>query len=179
MDLVRQIAKKGILVVSVGHRLSPALLGGEKRTEGIKHPEHVKDIARAFHWIYKSGKEYGYSNKNIFLGGFSSGAHLSTLLAADKRYLAEYNLSPSDIKGIVPIGGGYDIPEYRKIVIGADPSYEKNHINAVFGETNEEHVDASPITYIDSFKTPMLMFSDRDTYVYSQGFEKEAKRNRI
>ena len=175
MELCRKIANKGVLVVSAGHRLSPALLREEKRLEGINHPEHVKDIAQAFKWVHDNAQKYGYSNDNIYVGGFSSGAHLSTLLAADKRYLAAHNLSPANIKAIIPVAGGYDIPEYRKFLIEVDPSYEKNHINAVFGETNEAHVDASPITYIEEFDTPMLMFSENDTYNYSTGFEQRLR----
>ncbi len=42
----------------------------------------------------------------------------------------------------------------------------------VFGETHEEHVDASPTTYIDSLITPILLISESDTYTYNLGFEK-------
>jgi len=171
MELARKIAREGILVVSAGHRLSPALLGEEKREEGIQHPEHVKDIAAAFNWVYDNAKAYGYSTENIFVGGFSSGAHLSALLAADKRYLAKYDLSPANIKAIIPVAGGYDIPEYRRILVAADPANDKNHIMAVFGKTSEAHIDASPMTYIDDFNTPMLMFSESDTHIYTAGFE--------
>ncbi|MDM7860765.1 alpha/beta hydrolase [Alteromonas sp. ASW11-36] len=175
MDLSRQIAKRGILVVSAGHRLSPALLGEEKHHEGIQHPEHIKDIARAFKWVYDQAEVYGYSTDNIFVGGFSSGAHLSTLLVADKRYLAEYGLTPANVNAIIPVAGGYDIPEYRDLLVSVDPSYEQNHIHAVFGSTNEDHIDASPITYIEDFNTTMLLFSESDTFQYSFGFEQQLR----
>jgi len=171
MALSRKIAQRGVLVISVGHRLSPALLTETKREEGIQHPEHVKDLARAFKWVFDQAEAYGYSTKNIFVGGFSSGAYLSALLAADKRYLAEHDLSPANIRAIIPVAGGYDIPEYRRLLVQADPSYDPNHIIPVFGETNEQHVEASPITYIEDFSTPMLMFSERDTYGYGANFE--------
>jgi hypothetical protein len=41
----------------------------------------------------------------------------------------------------------------------------------VFGETHEEHIDASPVTYIDSLITPILLISEGDTYTYNRGFE--------
>ena len=172
MELCRKIAKQGIAVISIGHRLSPQLLREPKKKEGIKHPEHIKDVAQAFKWVYEHADEYGYAQQNMFMGGFSSGAHLSTLLAADKRYLENLGLSTDLIKAIIPVGGGYDIPHYKKLLIAENPSYEENHINAVFGETHEEHIDASPITYIEDFNTPMLMLTENSTYQYSIVFER-------
>ena len=175
MNLCRAMAKQGILMISVGHRLSPALLFEPKNPKGIKHPEHVKDIAQAFKWVYDHAEKYGYSTKNIFVGGFSSGAHLSALLAADSRYLENVGLSPNNIKAIIPVAGGYDIPSYRVSLMNEDASYLENHINPVFGATHEEHLDASPTTYLDQFNTPMLMLSESDTYEYSLIFEQALK----
>jgi hypothetical protein len=56
-------------------------------------------------------------------------------------------------------------------LITEDPAYEENHINVVFGETHEEHVDASPITYLDSLISPILLISEKHTYTYNRGFE--------
>ena len=171
MNICRQIAKTGIAVVSVQHRLSPALLGEKKRYEGIKHPQHIIDVSHAFAWVYHNAEKYGYDQQNIFVGGFSSGAHLSALLAMDNRYLKARGLSNKMIKAIIPVGGGFDIPDYKKQLIAEDPNYEQNHINVVFGETEEEQIDASPVTYIDSLITPILLISEGDTYTYNRGFE--------
>ena len=171
MNICRQIAKTGIAVVSVQHRLSPALLGEKKRYEGIKHPQHIIDVSHAFAWVYNHAGDYGYDPQNIFVGGFSSGAHLAALLAMDNRYLKARGLSNTMIKAIIPVGGGFDIPDYKKQLIAEDPNYEQNHINVVFGETHEEHVDASPVTYIDSLITPILLISEGDTYTYNRDFE--------
>jgi len=171
MNICRQLARQGIAVVSAQHRLSPALLGEKKRHEGVKHPEHVKDVAHAFKWVYDNAAKYGFDGSNIFIGGYSSGAHLTTLLAMDNRYLKDLGLSNRMIKAVIPVGGGYDMVEYKNLLIAEDPSYEENHINPVFGETVEEQIDASPITYIDSLITPMLIIADRDTYPYHTSFE--------
>ena len=171
MNICRAMAKQGIAVISAQHRLSPALLGEKKRYEGVKHPQHVIDISHAFKWAYDHASEYGFDQSNIFVGGFSSGAHLSALLAMDNRYLKNVGLSNDMIKAIIPVGGGYDIPDYKEQLIAEDPSYEQNHINVVFGETHEEHIDASPVTYIDSLNTPILLMSEADTYTYNRAFE--------
>lgn len=171
MEICRNFAKNGICAISVGHRLSPALIWEPFNKEGIKHPEHVKDIATAFKWVFDNADNFGYSKENIFVGGYSSGAHLATLLAMDNRYLKEIGLSNKMIKAIIPIGGGYDIPHYKEDLISDDTSYLNNHINPVFGETLKEQLDASPITYIDSLITPIMMISEKSTYKYSIVFE--------
>jgi hypothetical protein len=171
MNLCRRFAEEGIVVVSVGHRLSPALLGEKKRHEGIKHPEHVKDLAASFKWVKENASRYGGDPENIFIGGFSSGAHLSALIAVDKRYLEEQGFELSAIKGILPVGGGYDIPDYKKAMFIEDPTLIENHINVVFGETHEEHLDASPLSYIDEFPVPMLMLSESYTHPFTKVYE--------
>lgn len=172
MDLCRKMAEKGILMVSVGHRLSPALIWEPKNKVGIKHPEHIKDIAKAFKWTYENIEEYGGSKENIFVGGYSSGAQLSALLAADKKYLEELGLSTKSIKAVIPVAGCYDIQHYREYEIGLDSTLAEKHIYPVFGLTDEEHIDASPITYIEDFDTPMLMVTESYAYIFSVLFEK-------
>src|SRR6516164_2426591 len=67
----RFLARHGIVAVMINHRLSPA----------VKHPEHVKDVARAFAWTRRHIKEYGGDPDRIFLCGHSAGGHLVSLLA--------------------------------------------------------------------------------------------------
>ena len=171
MGFCRSLAKRGIIVASVGHRLSPALLGKKKIKEGIKHPEHVKDIAQSIKWLVDYSEEHGFKTEKLFVGGFSSGAHLAALIAMDETYLKDLGLSIDIIKGIVPVGGGFDIPHYKQDLIKEDPSYEFNHINVVFGKTHEEHLNASPTEFIDNLKASVLIISEKDTYKYNKIFE--------
>ncbi|MEM7105216.1 MAG: alpha/beta hydrolase [Bacteroidota bacterium] len=178
MDFCRKIAKKGIVVIAVGHRLSPALLDGRpKRETGIQHPEHIKDVAKAFEWIYKNEDQHNYDNNNIFVGGYSCGAHLSALLASDKKYLEALGLKTEVIKGIIPVAGGYDIPLYKKLLAEIDSNYVTNHINPVFGESHEAHLEASPVSYAENLTLPILLINEGQTYVYNGKFESEILKN--
>jgi dienelactone hydrolase len=170
INLCRQIAKQGIVVVSVGHRLSPALLSEPKSVEGVQHPEHIKDIAASIKWLIENSETHGFDVSNLFVGGYSSGAHLSALLVSDERYLEAHGLSTDAIRGIIPVAGGYDIPAYRDVLVAADPSFDENHIVPVFGDTDSQ-IDASPSNYIESFNSPALFISERDTYDYTRFFE--------
>src|SRR5205085_8307946 len=70
------LASQGIGAVLPNYRLSP----------GVKHPEHIKDLARAFAWTRRHIAEYGGRADQLFLMGHSAGGHLVSLLATDEQY---------------------------------------------------------------------------------------------
>src|SRR5262249_4735310 len=51
----RFLARNGIVAVLINYRLSPK----------VKHPEHVKDVARAFAWTVRNVEKYGGDPRNI------------------------------------------------------------------------------------------------------------------
>ena len=91
------LARHGVGVVICNYRLSPA----------VKHPAHVQDVARAFAWTQSNIASYGGKPDRLFVCGHSAGGHLVALLATDPKYLKAEKLSPSDIRGVVPISGVY------------------------------------------------------------------------
>jgi acetyl esterase/lipase len=132
-------AKQGIGVVVTNYRLSP----------GVKHPEHVKDVARAFAWTYKNIEKYGGRPDQIFAGGHSAGAHLSALLAADDTYLKSEGLSSDKIKGVIPISGMFQIPDKL--------------LPTVFGTDEEVRRKASPMYHAKAGLPPFLiLYADKD-----------------
>jgi arylformamidase len=133
------LARQGIGTVVINYRLSPA----------VRHPEHIKDVARAFAWTYRHIGEYGGRPDQIFVAGHSAGAHLIALLATDERYLKAEGLSPLVIKGAIPLSGVYRIPE------GVFPM--------VFGTEPNAWLEASPLHYARKGLPPFLiLYADRD-----------------
>src|SRR5690349_15644431 len=55
------LASQGIGAVLPNYRLTP----------GVKHPEHIKDLARAFAWTRNNIRDYGGRTDEIFLMGHS------------------------------------------------------------------------------------------------------------
>ena len=132
-------AKHGVGVVVTNYRLSP----------GVKHPEHVKDVARAFAWTYKNIEKYGGRPDQIFVGGHSAGGHLSALLAVDDTYLKAEGMSTSKIKGVIPISGVYDLPD--------------GFLPVVFGKDEEVHKKAAPLYHVKGGLPPFLiLYADKD-----------------
>jgi acetyl esterase/lipase len=94
------LASQGIVTVLPNYRLSPC----------VKHPEHIKDVARAVAWVHAHIGEYGGRPDQIFLLGHSAGGHLVSLLATDEQYLHEVGLAAKDLRGVMAVSGVYCIP---------------------------------------------------------------------
>lgn len=176
MDVARTFASEGIAVASVGHRLSSAVWRDPSLSEGIQHPKHIEDIAAAVKYLYHKAEDYGFDKEKIFIGGFSSGAHLAALLSMDTRYLEQVGLSTKIIKGVIPISGTYDVVNYFEVFKnGSSPHLAKEHVQAVFGESQEAMIDASPTHYLAKLSTPMLLMSDNGISRYTKLFEEKIR----
>ncbi len=172
MDFAGRMGAEGIAVASVGHRLSPAVWRDSTMDTGVEHPAHVQDIAAAVKWLHDHAGEYGWDAEQIFIGGFSSGAHLAALVALDSSYLHAHQLSPSVFRGVLAISGAYDIPQYHSVFLnGSRPELAELHVEAVFGSGEAQLRAASPTTYIDQIATPMLLMADRNIYNYTRILE--------
>lgn len=133
-------AKAGIGVVVTNYRLSPA----------VQHPAHVEDVAKAFAWAHEHIGEYGGNKEKLFVCGHSAGGHLVALLATDPQYLKAEKRSPTDIKGVIPISGVYQITPIA-VFKGA------------FGDNAEVCKKASPLTHVTGKHPPFLIaYADSD-----------------
>ncbi len=135
----RMFARHGIGSAVISYRLSPA----------VKHPEHIKDVARAFAWVHANIKKYGGRPDELFVCGHSAGGHLVSLLATDESYLKAEGLSLNDIKGVMPISGVYLIPD--------------KWLTSVFGEDAAVRKAASPLRDIHAGCPPFcILYGDDD-----------------
>jgi acetyl esterase/lipase len=127
--------------VVTNYRLSP----------GVAHPEHIKDVARAFAWTHKNIAQYGGNADEIFIIGHSAGGHLVALLATDETYLKGEGLTLKAIRGAIPLSGVYRIAETGRM-------YE-----AMFGNDPKVRRDASPICHACSDAPPFcIIYGDAD-----------------
>ncbi len=105
----RFLAEHGLVAVLINYRLSPA----------VQHPEHIKDVARAFAWTRRHIRDYGGDPDRLILCGHSAGGHLVSLLATDPTYLKDPALKLTDedraaIRGVISVSGVYRIPAPRE-----------------------------------------------------------------
>jgi acetyl esterase/lipase len=150
-NIAESLAARGVVVVLPNYRLSPK----------VKHPEHVKDVARAFAWTHQHAKEYGGRPDQIFACGHSAGGHLVALMATDETYLKAEGLSAKDIKGVVSVSGVYDV-EALDIKVDVKRRWFEFHTElrpfaCVFGEDAEAAKQASPINHVRKDLPPFLL----------------------
>lgn len=151
------LAKNGIGAVMVNYRLSPA----------VKHPAHVKDVAKALDWTLRNAEKFGGKPDRVFLAGHSAGAHLISLLVTDESYLKEYDRSPKDIRGVIGISGVYTFEgEWldKDLLRGWDWPGRKWRTGiawvitqTVLGSDAQILADASPIRHITGKEPPFLL----------------------
>ena len=172
LPLARAFAREGVAVASMSYRLSRGDWRGEEfPSTGVQHPEHIKDVAQAFAWLRSNAGAYGLDKGRLFVGGFSAGGHLSALLAMDGRYLAAHGLSVSDIRGALPVAGGYDLEDYyQAIEEGLGHDVAVGHVLGVFGP-RDGLADASPMTYLVEASIPMLVLTEGQTIDYTRVFD--------
>jgi acetyl esterase/lipase len=140
----RRLASAGFVTAVVNYRLSP----------GVSHPAHVQDAAASVAWVKRHIAEYGGDADRVFASGYSAGGYLVALLATDARYLAAHQLSPRDLRGVVPVSAFYWV-ERRGVAPDRDMS--------VWGTDRAVWVDASPAHHLRANAPPMLiLYADRD-----------------
>jgi acetyl esterase/lipase len=170
-------ARNGIGAVVINYRLSP----------GVQHPEHVKDVARAFAWTHKNIEKYGGRPDQLFVSGHSAGGHLVALLATDDTYLKAEGLGAKDIKGVLPMSGVYSLPDKlslsltfagpkQKVDMEATASFVDMLLTSVFGKDKEVRKKAMPLTHVKDGLPPFLIvYADRDIPDFDKNADEFAK----
>jgi acetyl esterase/lipase len=172
------LASQGIGAVLPDYRQSPT----------VRHPEHIKDVARAFAWAHDHVADHGGRPDRLFLVGHSAGGHLVALLATDERFLKAEGLSSADVRGVVAVSGVYHIPPgpmalalggstplafrldevlpLRGVGTGVWPQLPHlpgiplslNVYGPAFGDDAQARADASPVNHVRPGLPPFLLF---------------------
>ncbi|MDX1948354.1 MAG: alpha/beta hydrolase [Pirellulaceae bacterium] len=125
--LGRRFAGEGIAMASVNYRLSPR----------VKYPAYVDDGAAAVAFVRGEIAKHGGAAERVFVAGHSAGGYLTAMIGLDSRYLAKYQLQPSDLAGLIPVSGQMvthstvraerGIPKTRPLIDEAAPAF---HVRA-------------------------------------------------
>ncbi len=154
----------------MSYRLSRGDWRGEEfPSTGVQHPEHIKDVARAFAWLHANAGDYGLDEEQLFVSGFSAGGtSVRHCFVMDDRYLAAHDLAVSDITAALPVAGGYDLEAYYlAIEEGLGEETAIGHVLGVFGP-RDGLPDASPLSYLDTATIPMLVLTEGQTADYTR-----------
>ncbi|HEX7899745.1 MAG TPA: alpha/beta hydrolase [Planctomycetota bacterium] len=145
--LGRRFAEAGVGLAATSYRLSPE----------VKHPEHAKDVARAFAWVHANIAAHGGSPDRLYVMGHSAGGHLAALLALDAAYLDDLKVPRGAIKGAIPMSGVYLVtalpPDTRGIL---------KILPDAFGSDRDVCRAASPVTHVKNAACPFLVLTETD-----------------
>jgi acetyl esterase/lipase len=128
--------------VSVSCRLAPA----------HRYPRPLDDCIRALAWVRAHIAEHGGDPDRIFVGGHSSGGHLTSLAALRTDKLRAQGIPPSVIQACFPVSARFDM------VFGNPPpgTTEHRHQSMLF-EPGEDATLASPLHLVEGCRVPFLL----------------------
>ncbi|MCP4675598.1 MAG: alpha/beta hydrolase [Deltaproteobacteria bacterium] len=150
-DFVPWFIERDYVVAALNFRLASPL-GTPKE---VTYAEQATDIAYALAWLTDKGADYGIAASQALLFGYSSGAHLVALLAADEQYLELAGLSHEDLAASISFDvHAYDVPYALELMQGSELAMNIPLIEHLFGETENEQRIGSPSTYAESAAVP-------------------------
>lgn len=151
---MRHFVGRGYVYASINYRLSPAT----PSADGLKHPTHAEDCARAIAHIHDIASQYGGDPDQLHLMSHSAGAHLAGIVGTNERFLEAEGKDLSILKTNVLLDtAAIDIPRYLDMRAGGGMTklYE-----LAFGTDVENWKDASPALHVEAGKSvpPTLLF---------------------
>ncbi len=161
VPLMRRMAQRGWVCVSVDYRLSPH----------ATFPEHLIDLKRAIKWIRENIAEYGGDPDRIVATGGSAGGHLCALVgltANDPAYQPGFEDVDTSTIACVPFYGVYDFTNRygHWPNAGLARILEKQVMKASLEESRDDYEAASPMSRIHPNAPPFLIIhGTHDTLV--------------
>lgn len=105
-SLPRWFVRQGYVFVSINFRLAESY-----KKSDVTISDMALDVAKALKWLTVNIRHYGGQVKNFILLGYSSGAHLATLIATRQSYLKKYRMNTSILRGVISMDiAHFDIP---------------------------------------------------------------------
>ena len=102
-------------------------------------------ICRAIAWVYQNAASFGGDRDRIYVGGQSSGAHL-TAVALTTDWAGRFGLPADPVKGGLCVSGMYELAPVR---LSARANYVK------FTDAMVEEL--SPIRHLDRLRAPLIV----------------------
>lgn len=118
-------------------------------------------VRRAVAWVYKNAASFGGDPDRIYVGGHSSGGHLTGVVVTTD-WQKDFGLPADTIKGGVCLSGMYDLAPVR---LSARSSYVKFDDAMVEALSSQRHIDrlhAPLIVGYGTFETPEFQRQNRE-----------------
>ena len=167
--MIEWFLERDYVVAAPNYRLATRL--GEPQE--VTYSEQAIDIVHALAWLKENGVNYGVTEDNIILVGFSAGAHLVSLISSDHNYLQSVGLSPEHIAGTVSFDvHAYDVPFALRLMEGSVIEQNIPFIEFLFGSTEVEQLEGSPSFYVSNTGIPpsIIISAEPSETIGSHGY---------
>lgn len=155
--------EQGYVAAAVNFRLAST----RGQTPVVKPADQVRDVAAALAWLNSNADTYKIATEGVVLLGYSSGAHLVALLGTDERFLQGAGLRETLVDASISLDVHvYDVPFALSLMVGSVVEQNMPIIRHLFGDTEAEQLEGSPISYLDGWAASALIVSvDEDPEV--------------
>lgn len=145
------LAERGIVTVNVAYRFAPQ----------YRFPAQLRDVQQAMHWIHANADRLEIDTQRIGALGYSSGAHLVTLLAMVAGQGGDLDGGPQTRPDAVVAGGTPS--DLRKWKGGR---LVEELLGGTRAEEPEAYRIASPVVHVHAAAPPVFLFhGNMDTLV--------------
>ena len=153
-----KLAKEGFVAFNVTYRLAPENL----------YPKAVNDVKDAFTWVRTHAKEFNVDPDQLFVWGYSAGAHLALLAGLDPA---------TQVRGIVGGGAPTDLTKFP------DSPISTKFLGKTYNEDPKLWAEASPVNHVTPQSPPIFLYHGKwDDIVEPKHVEwmaQKAKENKI
>lgn len=125
------------ILVSINYRLTSS-------GNGVQHPIHVQDVAKAIAWVYNNISNYGGDSTKLVVMGHSAGAHLAALVSTDETYLQNEGLDLNILSGC----GSFDTQAYNIPYSMANGNEDNSIYTNAFTSNSSVWANASPVYHV-------------------------------
>jgi len=141
--IAKYFARRGLVTVNVAYRFTPE----------YRFPAQLRDVQRAMRWIHANAERLAVDPDRIGALGYSSGAHLVSLLAMVAGQGGELDGGPATRPDAVVAGGTPS--DLRKWDEGR---MVENLLGGTRAEVPEAYAAASPVTHVHPEAPPVFLF---------------------
>ncbi len=144
--VAERLAGAGYAVVNIDYRFAPE----------YRFPAQLHDLQQAMHWIRRHAADYAIDRERIAALGYSSGAHLVSLLAviAERDNALDRPHGGSGTRPVAVVAGGTpgDLTAFD------DGRLLRQFLGGTKSERPDAYRDASPVTHTHADAPPFFLF---------------------
>lgn len=151
---IRKLAEQGYVAASIAYRFCP----------DHRFPAQVHDVKQAVRFLRSKASEFGIDPDRFGAVGYSAGAHLAMMLGVtdtddglEGRELWTTNIDqPSKVQAVVSYFGPTDLTQGN--IPAVSVPLLADFIGGLMPDFRDVYAKASPISFVDSSDSPMLLF---------------------